>query len=363
MYIKLGQIAATRVDLLPDRGLRGAGATPEPGAAGAERPASPRCSRRSSARISSDVFAEFDWEPLAAASIGQTHRARLRSGEAVVVKIQRPGIDETMERDLAALGLLADLAQRRTPFGRGVRSGEILGSVRPEPARRARLPARGRRDDRDGRPARPDGPTSASRPSTATSAPGGSWCRSGSRASRWPTRSRTRHATGADRAALAEQLVRVDARPGARPRLLPRRSAPGQRVRARRRHARSDRLRRGRTARFDPAGGGHRHLLARSHSATSACSATASSGSTITVETHVARRARACARASDGRPRAAGRTIDPAVMQDLVAMLSEFGIRLPTDLVVLSRRSSPSTARCGCCRPGRLADDGARSSC
>ena len=72
------------------------------------------------------LFSEFDWEPLAAASIGQTHVARLHTGEAVVVKVQRPGIQETMERDLAALGLIADFAQRRTPFGRGIRSGDIL---------------------------------------------------------------------------------------------------------------------------------------------------------------------------------------------------------------------------------------------
>jgi ubiquinone biosynthesis protein len=73
------------------------------------------------------VFAEFDWEPLAAASIGQTYRARLHSGEAVVVKIQRPEIERIIERDLAALAHLADLAERRTPLGRSVRSGEILG--------------------------------------------------------------------------------------------------------------------------------------------------------------------------------------------------------------------------------------------
>ena len=54
------------------------------------------------------VFAEFDWEPLAAASIGQTYRARLHSGEPVVVKVQRPGIEAMMERDLAALALLAN---------------------------------------------------------------------------------------------------------------------------------------------------------------------------------------------------------------------------------------------------------------
>jgi ubiquinone biosynthesis protein len=48
-------------------------------------------------------------------------------GEPVVVKVQRPGIDEVIERDLAALVLLADLAQRRTPLGQSVRSGEVLG--------------------------------------------------------------------------------------------------------------------------------------------------------------------------------------------------------------------------------------------
>ena len=51
-----------------------------------------------------------------------------------------------IERDLAALALLANVAQRRTPFGQGLRSGEMLEPVRAEPARRARLPARGRRD-------------------------------------------------------------------------------------------------------------------------------------------------------------------------------------------------------------------------
>jgi ubiquinone biosynthesis protein len=125
VYVKLGQIASTRPDLVPPEicaelaGLQNQVA-PEPVEAvravledelGAEVDA---------------VFADFDWEPLAAGSIGQTYRAQLRSGEAVVVKIQRPGIQEVMERDLAALALLAGVAQRRTPFGQGVRSGEML---------------------------------------------------------------------------------------------------------------------------------------------------------------------------------------------------------------------------------------------
>ena len=72
------------------------------------------------------VFAEFDWTPLGAASIGQTYRARLRSGDPVVVKVQRPDVQATIERDLAALALLAEVAQRRTAFGQGIRSGEVL---------------------------------------------------------------------------------------------------------------------------------------------------------------------------------------------------------------------------------------------
>jgi ubiquinone biosynthesis protein len=50
----------------------------------------------------------------------------LRSGEAVVVKVQRPGVREIIERDLAVLSLLADVAQRRTTLGQGIRAGEVL---------------------------------------------------------------------------------------------------------------------------------------------------------------------------------------------------------------------------------------------
>ena len=75
------------------------------------------------------MFAEFDPTPLAAASIGQTHCAVLCSGERVVVKVQRPGIAQAMERDLAALALVANFAQRRTELGQEVRSGVILDQI------------------------------------------------------------------------------------------------------------------------------------------------------------------------------------------------------------------------------------------
>jgi ubiquinone biosynthesis protein len=72
------------------------------------------------------VFSDFDWEPLAAGSIGQTYTGRLRTGEAVVVKVQRPGIKDDMERDLAALALVAEVAQRRTAIGQGMRTSDVL---------------------------------------------------------------------------------------------------------------------------------------------------------------------------------------------------------------------------------------------
>ncbi|HKF91447.1 MAG TPA: AarF/UbiB family protein [Acidimicrobiia bacterium] len=64
-----------------------------------------------------DVFAEFDWKPLAAASIGQAHRARLHGGQQVVVKVQRPGVANSVNRDLDVLNELATMVEQRTTWG------------------------------------------------------------------------------------------------------------------------------------------------------------------------------------------------------------------------------------------------------
>lgn len=62
-----------------------------------------------------EVFARFDTEPLAAASIAQVHRAQLKDGTEVVVKIRRPGITEVIEADLRLLARLAALAEAEVP--------------------------------------------------------------------------------------------------------------------------------------------------------------------------------------------------------------------------------------------------------
>jgi ubiquinone biosynthesis protein len=126
VYVKLGQIAATRADFVPAE-IAEELAKLQNRVPPAEMESIREVLETELGDTVDHVFAEFDWEPLAAASIGQTYRARLQSGEAVVVKVQRPGIGDIMERDLAALALVADLAQRRTAFGQGMRTGEMLG--------------------------------------------------------------------------------------------------------------------------------------------------------------------------------------------------------------------------------------------
>lgn len=64
------------------------------------------------------LFPRFDLEPLAAASLGQVHRAEMRDGRQVVVKIQRPGVREQIEEDMEALGEIASFLDHHTEAGR-----------------------------------------------------------------------------------------------------------------------------------------------------------------------------------------------------------------------------------------------------
>jgi len=72
------------------------------------------------------VFARFDSEPLAAASIAQVHTAQLKAGTEVIVKVLRPGVQEQIERDLDVLRMLAGLADRYWEHGKRLKPLEIV---------------------------------------------------------------------------------------------------------------------------------------------------------------------------------------------------------------------------------------------
>ncbi len=116
-FVKLGQALSTRPDLLPPDFVHELGklqdtVPPFPGEVAVAT------IEESLGRPIAELFAHFEPEPMAAASLGQVHAAVLHSGEQVVVKIQRPDIAARINTDLAILADLAALAQERLPFGR-----------------------------------------------------------------------------------------------------------------------------------------------------------------------------------------------------------------------------------------------------
>ncbi len=74
-----------------------------------------------------ELFALFETKPFASASMAQVHKATLKSGEKVVLKIQRPGIKEVLESDIKAMLYMADLFSKRIP---SLKSFDPVGLVR-----------------------------------------------------------------------------------------------------------------------------------------------------------------------------------------------------------------------------------------
>ncbi|MEY3248530.1 MAG: hypothetical protein RL742_573 [Bacteroidota bacterium] len=113
-FIKFAQIASNRPDLLPDELLlelekfqdHAVPVPPEAVIAVIEEELG---------QSVATCFERFDAKPLASASMAQVHRARLVGGKEVVLKVQRPGIDITIEEDIAVLKGLARMAERYMP--------------------------------------------------------------------------------------------------------------------------------------------------------------------------------------------------------------------------------------------------------
>jgi len=124
-FIKLGQVLATRVDLFEPEWIAEFGklqdsAPPIPYADVLQQLA------EDLGAPPEKIFAAFDPEPLAAASIAQVHRARLEDGSEVVVKVRRPGIRSVVEADLRWLMRLAELVESENPELRNFHPQEIV---------------------------------------------------------------------------------------------------------------------------------------------------------------------------------------------------------------------------------------------
>ena len=125
IFVKFGQAVSTRRDLLPldiaDELAKLQDRVP---------PFDGRLARQTVERAYgkpiAEVFTSFDETPLAAASIAQVHVARLLDGREVIIKVLRPGMRATIERDLEVLHALAALAVANSPEARRLRIGEIV---------------------------------------------------------------------------------------------------------------------------------------------------------------------------------------------------------------------------------------------
>ncbi|WP_225748298.1 ubiquinone biosynthesis regulatory protein kinase UbiB [Eikenella sp. Marseille-P7795] len=125
IFVKLGQVLSTRPDLLPAAYALELSRLQDkvpPFDADLAR----RQIERSLGRPLEEIYAEFEAEPVAAASVAQVHRARLFGGEEVAVKVLRPGLEPVIEQDLALMRTAARLLERLLPDGKRLRPREVV---------------------------------------------------------------------------------------------------------------------------------------------------------------------------------------------------------------------------------------------
>ena len=128
-FIKLGQLLSTRADLLPGPYLDALERLQDRIEPFPYEEVERIVSGELGVRISK-AFADFEPVPLAAASLSQVHRATMRDGRAVVVKVQRPDIRELIVGDLEALGEMAHFLDEHTELGRRYEFDNMLVNLR-----------------------------------------------------------------------------------------------------------------------------------------------------------------------------------------------------------------------------------------
>ncbi|AEE74590.1 UbiB domain [Arabidopsis thaliana x Arabidopsis arenosa] len=115
-FIKLGQLSSTRSDLFPREFVDELSKLQDRVPAFSPEKAKRFIEAELGAPISV-MYKEFEEQPIAAASLGQVHRAVLHNGEKVVVKVQRPGLKKLFDIDLRNLKLIAEYFQKSESFG------------------------------------------------------------------------------------------------------------------------------------------------------------------------------------------------------------------------------------------------------
>jgi len=128
-FIKLGQLMSTRADFLPPAYIHALTRLQDKIDPFPFEQVEAIVSRELGVRISK-AFSEFRSQPLATASMGQVHRATMLDGRAVVVKVQRPGIQEIITEDMEALEDIANFLDKHTPWGKRYEFGKMLEEFR-----------------------------------------------------------------------------------------------------------------------------------------------------------------------------------------------------------------------------------------
>jgi ubiquinone biosynthesis protein len=125
MFVKLGQIVSTRSDLLSPDAVKELSLLQDHVKPADRADVAALLESELDAPLD-EVFPSFDWQPLAAASIGQVYRAALPDGSPVVVKVIRPGIEESVDVDLSVLEELGRVVETRTSWGAEYRVRDLV---------------------------------------------------------------------------------------------------------------------------------------------------------------------------------------------------------------------------------------------
>ncbi len=124
-FVKLGQIASTRADVLAPEGIEEFKKLPDLGKPFPYSDVKLVVEKSLKGKIK-DKFASFDETPVASASIAQVHYATLKGGTEVAVKVKRPGIDSTIKADISVMRMLAKLMIKYVPASRRYRPIEVI---------------------------------------------------------------------------------------------------------------------------------------------------------------------------------------------------------------------------------------------